>query len=134
MDTLFGRSPQHLDARYPILIEEFIDLNLAGNNEAVTAMIRMLADLREHGRDCRYIKNLTGTPLMELKPTARGGVKGGARVYFWVMPDDAAGVVNCEVKAPDAPTSLQKLKVALEVYVAHQEGVAVLTPGQERTR
>jgi hypothetical protein len=114
-----------LEAPHTILVDEFIELNLAGKEDAVSVMIRMLDDLRQHGRECRYIKNLTGTPLMELKPSARGGVRGGARVYFWITPDDAAGVVNCEVKDHQAPASMQKLKVALEVYNAHQNGIPV---------
>ena len=92
-------------------------------------MIALLRDLHANGRASRYLRNLTGTPLMELKSTTRRGQRGGVRVYLWLLPDDAAAIVNCDAKAPDAPTSVQQLKVALTVYLAHQRGASVLSAG-----
>ena len=129
MRLLLARHPDRSDANYALIIEEFTSLNLTGKPAAVTEMIAMLGDLHAHGRASRYLRNLTGTPLMELKPATRRGQRGGARVYLWLLPDDAAAIVNCEAKAPDAPTSVPKLKVALTVYLAHQRGARVLSAG-----
>lgn len=63
----------------------------------------MLRDLHEKGRGSRFLNKLTGTPLWELKPASRGGEKGGPRVYLFLMPDDEAGVVNCEVRTASPP-------------------------------
>jgi hypothetical protein len=67
---------------------------------------------------------LTGTPLWELKPASRGGEKGVSRVYLFLMPDDEAGVVNCEVKG-GVTADREKLRVGLEVVVAYKQGVRV---------
>lgn len=127
MRLLLARRPDRLDARHSIIEDEFIDLNLDSKNRAVTTMIGMLRDLHQNGRNCQFIKPLKGLPLYELKPNVRGGQKGGARIYFWLLPDDAAGIVNCEVKENDAPASQHKLMVALEVFLAHQGGTDVFS-------
>ncbi len=62
------------------LIRDMSALNRKGQNKCVTAMIRMIADLREHGQESRYVKHLGGS-LFELK--TRTPV-GGARVYFFI--------------------------------------------------
>lgn len=103
-----------------IIVSEMRDLNLDGYNDAVSSMIGMIEDLRQHGRASRYATKLGKSPLWELKTTTRGGPRGGARVYLWLMEDDSAAIVNCEVKAPDEPTSQHKLEVALERRVAHR--------------
>ena len=105
MRLLLARDPNRLGSHHSIIEDEFIDLNLDDRNAADTVMIHMLQDLHEHGRDCQFVKPLKGVPLLELKPNTRGGQRGGARVYFWFLPDDAAGIVNCEVKENDAPAS-----------------------------
>lgn len=125
MRLLLARQPGRLDAKYAIIEDEFITLNRNGRNAAVSMMIRMLRDLHVNGRECQFIKPLTGYPLQELKSNARGGERGGARVYFWLLEDDAAGVVNCEVKDNDAPASQEKIKTAFKVYLAHQKGTPV---------
>ena len=129
MRLLLARHPGRSDAKYALIIEEFTSLNLTGKATAVTEMIAVLRDLHANGRASRYLRNLTGTPLMELKSTTRRGQRGGARVYLWLLPDDAAAIVNCEAKAPGAPTSVPQLKVALTVYLAHQRGASVLSAG-----
>jgi hypothetical protein len=130
MDLLLARYPHRLNAEHSIIEEEMIALNLEGKSAAVTAMIGMLSDLHRDGRRCRFIKSLKGLPLQELKTRSRGGQKGGARVYFWLM-GDAAGIVNCEAKAPDEPASQQQLATALKVYIAHQAGIRVFERAQE---
>lgn len=125
MRLLLARDPRALDREYPVLIEEMVQLNREGKNEAVTMMIRMLTDLHRHGRASRYLVPLKLSALQELKPTSRGGIKGGSRVYLFVTEHDEAGIVNCEVKSGDSP-DYQKLKQALRVVAAHREGIPVL--------
>lgn len=125
MRLLLARLPGRLNAPYAIIEDEFITLNREGRNAAVSMMIRMLRDLHENGRACQFIKPLKGFPVQELKPKTRGGEKGGARVYFWLMEDDAAGIVTCEVKDDDAPASQEKIKTTFKVYLAHQNGTPV---------
>lgn len=124
MRLLLARDPGSLDREHPLLIEEFVQLNKEGKNEAVTMMIKMLSDLYEHGRESRYLVPLRLSALHELKPTSRGGTKGGSRVYLFITEHDEAGIVNCEVKDGDSPDP-QKLKQALRVIVAHRQGVEV---------
>lgn len=90
----------------------------------MSAMIEMLTDLHEQGRASRYLRHLKGSAVHELKTHSRGGQKGGSRVYLFFTSDDAAGIVNCEVKDDDAP-STQKLKVVLLVARAYHNGVPV---------
>jgi hypothetical protein len=84
-------------------------------------MIGMLRELHRDGRHCRFIKPLRGLPLQELKTHTRGGIKGAARVYCWLM-DDAAGIVNCEAKGHDEPASQRQLATPLTVYIGYQKG------------
>ncbi len=87
-------------------------------------MLEMLADLHKNGSESRFAGKLTGSPLWELKPRARGGEKGGSRVYFFRMGDNDAGIVNCEVKDGNA-ADIEKLRIGLEVIVAYRAGIAV---------
>jgi len=124
MQLRLARHPNRLKVKHPILIEELLDLELRGKQKAVAVMLEMLKDLHEKGRGSRFLNKLTGTPLWELKPASRGGEKGGSRVYLFLLPDDEAGVVNCEVK--DGVTAdREKLRVGLEVVVAYKQGVRV---------
>jgi len=124
MRLLLARHPDRLSARHPLIIEEFLELVYEGKVEAVHAMITMLSDLHVHGRNSRYLRNLAGTPLWELKTQSRGGVKGGSRVYLFVTQYDEAGIVNCEVKDEDG-ASTQKLKLVLQVLRAYTAGEPV---------
>lgn len=73
--------------------------------------------------DCR--RNIpSSSPVWELKPTSRGGETGGARVYLFLLEDDGAGIVNCEIKLGNAP-DMETLRVVLEVLEAYQQGVPV---------
>ena len=84
MRLLLARHPDRSDANYALIIEEFMSLNLTGKAAAVTEMIAMLGDLHANGRASRHLRNLTGTPLMELKPTTRRGqqLKVALTVYL----------------------------------------------------
>lgn len=125
MRLLLARDPSALERERALIIEDMVELNRHGKNEAVTMMIKMLSDLYEHGRASRYLVPLKVSALQELKPTSRGGIKGGSRVYLFITEHDEAGIVNCEVKSGNAPDP-QKLKQALRVITAHRQGVPVL--------
>ncbi|WP_353268701.1 hypothetical protein [Gemmatimonas sp.] len=121
------RHPRRLTAEHPLLVEEFLDLAAAGRIEPLGQLIDVVADLTRYGRSSRYLTKLTGLPLFELKPRARGGQKGGCRIYLFFavhVNEEVAGLVNCEVK-DGATASTQKLAIALEVYLAAKQGVDV---------
>jgi hypothetical protein len=120
-----ARHPNSLDAKHPILIAEMLALRKQGKRQAVSVIIAMVRDLRQHGRASRYLVSLKGSPIYELKPKARGGEKGGARVYLFLTEHDEAGLVTCEVKDAVEPDPI-KLKLTAEVAVAHKRGVPVL--------
>jgi hypothetical protein len=81
----------------PPLIEDMLELNRKGQNKCVTAMIKMIADLRENGTETRYLKHLGGS-LYELK--TRTPV-GGARVYFFIA-EGMATLCRAECKKENA--------------------------------
>lgn len=125
MKLLEPRHPNRLDAQHSMIVQDLIDLAETGHQDALNAIIVMLEDLTEHGLESRYVKNLKGTPIWELKTRSRGGQKGGARVYWFplqIEQEEAdtqtfAVIVNAEMKTGDAP-DLNKLKEALETYLA----------------
>lgn len=125
MEFRYPRHPNRLNARHPRIIEDLLELNKAGDGETVTTMITMLRDLYENNLDSRYVKKLKGLPLWELKTKARGGKKGGARIYFFVTEENEAALVNAEIKN-DTKANMQKLSEALDVLEAYQEGIKVL--------
>lgn len=87
----------------PAVIADLLALADAGQQEAVDAAILMLADFYQRGAESRYVKKLQGLPVWELKTQARGGAKGGTRVYFYFRDDGAAVIVNAGSKSGDAP-------------------------------
>jgi phage-related protein len=92
--------PDSLDGNPP-LIEDMLELNRKGQNKCVTAMIKMIADLRENGTKTRYLKQLGGS-LYELK--TRTPV-GGARVYFFVAKGMAI-LCRAECKKENAASKI----------------------------
>lgn len=119
MRLVLELDPTQFETGEPLILIEMQTLNETGQSEAVKAMIRMLADLRTNGRQSRFVRALKGLPIFELKTASRGGLKGGARVYLFFSDDDAAHIVNCEVKDNDQP-STQKLKVAVLSLLAYK--------------
>jgi hypothetical protein len=77
------------------------------------AAIEMLKDLRDQGLESRYSQKMHG-PMWELKTTARGGSKGGVRVYF-LVDDDLAVLVHAEAKSGTHPNR-QMLEDCLDVW------------------
>ncbi len=121
MRLIYARHPQHLEARFSLIVEQLRDLKRDGKNLAVTQIIRMSRDILENGEKSQYLKKLKGLPITELKTKTRGGVKGGARAYgFFAL--EGFVLVNCEAKAGNEPSE-EKLIEVLEVLEAWLDGV-----------
>ncbi len=120
-----ARHPNRLDAKHSRIIEDLLGLAKAGQQEAVNTMVTMLADFHEQGFESRFVKKLKGLPIWELKSRARGGAKGGSRVYFFVTGEAEVAIVNAESKSGDAPSSY-KLDEVAEILFAYQQGIEVL--------
>ena len=89
------------NAKRAAIIDDLLSMAAAGQQAAVDAAITMLADLHQNGRDSSFAKKLQGQPVWELKTHARGGIKGGTRVYFYFRGGGAAVIVNAETKKGD---------------------------------
>jgi hypothetical protein len=122
MRLLLPRHPNRLTAKHPLIIEEFLELVDNGETEALGAMIGMLDDLHKNGRNSRFLRHMTGSPIYELKTQSRGGPKGGSRVYLFLNEQDEAVIINCEVKDGDE-ASVHKLKTVLRVAAAYKKGL-----------
>ena len=113
------RHPTQIKNVHPRIIEDLLEFS-EGNQLAINAIIEMLHDLFVNDLETRFAKKLKDYPLWELKTRARGGIKGGARVYFFVE-NNIAYIVNAEIKTGNEPSEL-KLEEALEILVAHRSG------------
>jgi hypothetical protein len=122
MEFRYARHPNRLDAENPRIIEDLLEL-AQQDQGAVNSIIQMLEDLLASGTQSRYCKKLKNLPFWELKTRSRGGVKGGARLYFAVVDGDAV-LFNAEFKTGDLP-SAHKLEEAAEILLAHRQGVGV---------
>jgi hypothetical protein len=120
-----ARLPENLQATHPILIEEMLALVKSGKKRPIAAIIKMVKDLKENGRESRYLVRMGNYPIYELKTRARGGQTGGTRVYLFLTEHDEAGLVTCEVKDDDAADP-EKLKLTARVAIAHRKGIPVL--------
>ena len=80
MRLIEPRHPNRLNAKYPLIIENLLEISQANHQEALNAIIQMLEDLVQNELTSRYAKTLEETPIWELKTRSRGGIKGGARV------------------------------------------------------
>lgn len=124
---VYTRHPRRLAARHPRIIETLLAMNRAGHVEAVTECIRMCRDLRASGHQSRYAKPLRHLPgAWELKPTTRGGLRGGARVYFLWLGDGRPLLTGAEYKAPGAEADEDLLDELVDIAEAVKKGV--LTP------
>ncbi len=126
MRLLEPRHPKRLGAEHPIIIENLVQIAQDNHQEALNAIILMLEDLTQQNLQSRYAKTLHKTPIWELKTRSRGGIKGGARVYWFPLRiieeetlEIVAVIVNAEIK-PEATPNEHKLLEALEVYLAFQ--------------
>lgn len=96
------------------IVEDLLELASQNRQDAVDAVIEMLADLITHGLKSRFAKKLSALPIWELKTRSRGRAKGGTRVYFFVH-QNKAHIVNVEVKQGESPDPAT-LKEALKVW------------------
>lgn len=110
----------------PLLYEDLIAINAAGQNASVAKMIEMMEDLRRSGRASRYVKHL-GDVLYELKTRT---VHGGARIYFFRLGREGYVLVRAEVKQEDAATEALLLDT-LDVAEAVEAGMGQLIPEPE---
>lgn len=105
-----------------LVVRDLLTMRAAGQRGAITAIIRMVRDLKQRGRDSRYALPLKGTPIWELKTRSRGGAKGGARVYRFWRVDGVAVLCGAEIKEADA-ASQSLLLEALKAYRDYAAGV-----------
>lgn len=131
MPFLQARHPNRLNSEHTLLVEDLIEMAESGWQEAVDAIVEMLADFHVSGTDSRFAEKFKSMPVWELKTRSRGGLKGGARVYFFVTPKGESMVVNAEVKSGNAPSEA-KLYEVMVVFQASQKGIDVArTPRKE---
>jgi hypothetical protein len=128
------RHPERLEARHSCIVESLLEIGAAGHQDALNAIIVMLEDLTIYRLESRFVKHLKGTPIWELKTRARGGLKGGARVYWFpleIVEDQTeasethAVIVTAEVKAGNEPDQ-NKLQQTLEVYLAFKRDASTM--------
>ncbi len=124
MPFLQARHPNRLTSEHTILIENLLEMALSGHQEAVNAIVEMLTDVHIFGISSRFAQKLKNTPLWELKTRSRGGLKGGARVYFFVVNEELI-VVNAEYKTGNDPNQ-QKLFEAIIVLRAYLNRIQVV--------
>ena len=131
MPFLQARHPNRLNSEHTLLVEDLIEMAESGWQEAVDAIVEMLADFHVSGTDSRFAEKFKSMPVWELKTRSRGGLKGGARVHFFVTPKGESMVVNTEVKSGNAPSEA-KLYEVMVVFQASQKGIDVArTPRKE---
>lgn len=117
--------PNRPHAKHTRIIEDLLEIAYNGQIDALNAIINMLSDFHQHGRDSRFAVKMTGIPIWELKTAARGGPKGGARVYFFFLETEEAILVNAEVKPENSPDP-SKIKEVLQIYKSIEAGT--ITP------
>ena len=89
-------------------------------------MIDITRDLRQNGRDSRYVKHIRG-PIYELKTRTP---QGGARVYFFRTNTESFMLVRAEVKREiNADTTI--LDDVAEIIHAFETGNLTLIPPLE---
>jgi hypothetical protein len=107
------RQPHRKRHKQSAIVEDLLEMAKHGQVEAIRTIILMLTDLFQNPlQTCQYAKKLRGLPIWELKSHARGGQKGGARVYFFVLNDQAA-ITGAEIKTGSELSDL-KIDEALE--------------------
>lgn len=97
-----------------LVVKDMQKMQSREQHDAVTAIVKMVEDLKVHGPESRYIKALTNLPIFELKPRSRGGIKGGVRVYFYWHKGDVV-LCRAEVKKGNK-ANLELIRKTLEYY------------------
>jgi hypothetical protein len=122
--------PDDLEANQPPFVEELVSLLSQGHQAALDEIVKMVANLKQQGRESRYLKKLEGYPLWELKSRSRGGDKGGARVYLFIGPDTTFFLCHAEYKSESEAAKLL-LEDTAYIATAFQQGKRIL-PSRER--
>lgn len=111
------------------IVEDLLEFEATGKQAAVKTMVSLLNDLHQRGKESQYVQKLQGLVLFELKPNARGGHKGGARVYLVFTEHHEALIFNAEVKAQGQTTpSAAKIEQAYEMLHAYMDGNLKFAP------
>lgn len=98
-------------------------MSRAGRRDAAWQCIKLCPDVREHGHESRYVHSLKGyAGISELKPTTRGGERGGARVYLFWLTDGRPVLVNAEAKAEGAGPNDALIEEAYDTLLAVKTG------------
>ena len=105
----------------PPFVRDLKDLGAQGGHKQCLMTIRkMVKDLLLSGKDCQFIKNLTGVPnIMELKANAKGAGAGGARVYFFFTESEEAFLGAAECKKINSPDQNLIQRLAIMAYAYH---------------
>jgi hypothetical protein len=118
------------NSQHSTIIRDLLEISRTGHQDALNAIIKMLEDFEQHSTTSRFLRKLQGIPLHELKTQSRGGIKGGSRVYLYVINNLDCILINAEVK-PDKHPNPNKLKEALEIVLAFRQGQLQLQPALE---
>ena len=124
--------PDRLEDAYPPLVQDLVYLRRTGHHECILQMIRMVNDLKTHGVDSRFFKGLGG-PLVELKSRARGGDKGGARIYLFRGANDTFFLCRAECKHENNADAVL-LADTVEIALAYRQGLAIFPRREWRGR
>ncbi len=111
--------PDELETRNSPFVQDLIDLKLHGYHETVSEICKMVADLKQNGKDCRFLKQLRNYAILELKSHSRGGQKGGARAYLFRIRENFL-ICRAEWK-PDNEPSLECLEDTAYILKAFKE-------------
>lgn len=111
--------PNDLEGHPPI-VDDLFDLRDAGQFLALRAISEMVADLRLNSTQSRFLKTLKGYAILELKTRARGGEKGGARVYLYRADEDEFHLCAAESKTGNQPTQTLLERTALIAWAWSQ--------------
>lgn len=99
-------------------------MNAAGHGDAVSECIKMCKDLRAAGHNSQFVKALGHIPGgWELKPNTKGGLRGGARVYFFWLGDGRPLLTGAEYKRQGDPADEDLLDELVDIAEAVKKGV-----------
>lgn len=93
------------NAQRAAILDDLLAMVAAQQQGAVSTAIVMLSDLFHNGHQSSYAQKMQGIPIWELKSHARGGAKGGTRVYFYFRRNGDAVIMNAEIKEGNTPSA-----------------------------
>jgi hypothetical protein len=124
--------PDRLDDLHSPLVKDLVNLKHSGHHDCIAQMVRMVADLKNHGTDSRYFKGMGG-PLAELKSRSRGGDKGGARIYLFRGLEETFLLCRAECKQGNEPDAVLLADTA-EIAAAYRQGLPIFPRREWRGR